>query len=351
MTAVEVPSDAKAYAEWRSTGKLPQAESAPAKKPSDTKAADNAVEGEGDGRAPEAADSETENHQGRKPGKAETRLNELLAQMREAGLSPSELKDFKKQYQRVQQQEQTSEKPAAEKKPVTEHTEKPQGLEPPKKPVEKDFKTWEEYEAARDKYVEDLAEFKANAAVEKDRAERRREAAEREMAVRLNAAKTKYKDDNADKTIVETAKEVFNDKTPVPAVIREVLNESEHLVDVLYVLGSDGEALGEFLDLCKTAPGKAMRKAILIEKLVMDELDGKGGGEKPAAETKETPTRGSDGKFVAPKKETKAPPPPRETSGRSGPVADERERAIESGDFASYRDAANRRDLARFQGR
>lgn len=340
---MEVPSDAKAYDAWRQTGKLPETKS------SDTKPVEKTDEGEGTGERQAPAESDTEKKQG-KPGKAESRLNELLAQMREAGLSPSELKDFKKQYQRVQAQEQPSEKPA-EKTPATERADKaPQGLEPPKKPQEKDFKTWEEYEAARDKYVEDLAEFKANAAVEKDRAERRREAAEREMAERLNAAKTKYKDDNADKTIVETAKELFNDKTPVPAVIREVLNESEHLVDVLYVLGSDGEALGEFLDLCKTAPGKAMRKAILIEKLVMDEL-GTGGGEKKPAAAKETPERNSDGKFVAPKKETKAPPPPRETSGRSGPVADERERAIESGDFASYRDAANRRDLARFQGR
>ena len=47
-----------------------------------------------------------------------------------------------------------------------------------KKPRAEDYadKTWEEYEAARDKYYEDLAESKAKAAVEADRRERQAEA-------------------------------------------------------------------------------------------------------------------------------------------------------------------------------
>lgn len=332
---IEVPSDATAYTEWRQTGKLPNAaESAPAKKSSDSAPSG---EEEGDRERESAPESETGKVSEHKPSKAERRLNELLEDLRKAGLSPAELKTFKREAAKAAAE--------PEAKPKSEPTAKPADDGAPKKPKEADFKTWEEYEAARDEYFEALADYKAQKAVESDRAKTRQEAAEREMTERLNQAKARYKDDNADQTIVAAAKEIFTQDSPVPAVIREVLNESEHLVDVLYTLGKDQESLSEFLDLCKTAPGKAMRKAVLIEKLVMEEL----GGEKVPAER--TPERGSDGKFVSSKKETKAPPPPKEVSGRSGPPSDERERAIESGDFASYRAAANRRDLARLQGR
>jgi hypothetical protein len=190
-----------------------------------------------------------------------------------------------------------------------------------------------------------MAEYKAEKRLERFQQEQRQAEAQRQMTERLNAAKVKYQDDSADQTIVNVAKEIFTADSQVPAVIREVLNESDHLVDVLYTLGRDAEGLSEFLDLCKTSPGQAMRKAVLIEKLVMEEL-----GNGKAAEAG-TPQRSSDGKFVSSKKETKAPPPPRETSGRSSAPADETERAVESGDFASFRAAANRRDLARLQGR
>ncbi len=340
---VEVPQDRATYDHWRATGETtkPQAASAPAKTSSDAKPVD-AGDGEGTGERQDAPESDTGKKQEHQPSKAERRLNELLADLKNAGLSPAELKTFKREAQKAAEPEKKADA-------VPEKTDKP-AIDPdaPKRPKESDFKTWEEYEAAKDEYIEKLADYKARKAVESDRAQQRNEAAQKEMLERLNGAKQRY-GDGADETIVETAKAIFQGGE-VPGVIREVLNESDVLVDVLYTLGKDAESLSEFLDLAKSSPGQAMRKAVLVEKLVREEL-AKGSG-KQAEAAAETPERGSDGKFVAtPKKETKAPPPPKETSGRSGPPPDETERAIESGDFASYRAAANRRDLARIQGR
>ena len=331
--AVEVPTERASYDHWRQTGEIkPQAESAPAKKSSDT-----SVEGEGTQASEKAAASEPEKKQEHKPSKAEARLNELLEDLRKAGYTPAELKSLRKA--------------AAEpiEKPKPEHTEKPAIDEKaPKRPQEKDFKTWEEYEAAKDTYLEEMADYKAQKRLEVYQSQQRQEAAQKEMTERLNAAKARY-GDGSDVTIVEAAKAIFQGQE-VPAVIREVLNESDVLIDVLYTLGKDAEGLAEFLDLAKTKPGAAMRKAILVEKLVSEEL-GKGGSKAAATES---PDRGSDGKFVSnkppEKKTTSAPPPPKETSGRSGPPADEVESAVKSDDFAAYRAAQNRKELLARKG-
>jgi len=259
--AVEVPTDRASYDHWRQTGEIkPQAESAPAKKSSDTKPA-AAGDEEGGEASRKATDSEPEKKsQEHQPSKAERRLNELLEDLRNAGLSPSELKTFKREAKEA----------AAKAEAPPEKTVKPVDDAAPKKPKESDVKNWEEYEAAKDEYIDKLAEYKAQQAVDKDRAERRQEAAQKEMQTRLDAAKARY-GDGSDVTIVEAAKAIFQDQA-IPGAIREVLNESDVLIDVLYTLGKDAEGLAEFLDLAKTKPGAAMRKAILVEKLVSEEL-------------------------------------------------------------------------------
>ena len=55
-------------------------------------------------------------------------------------------------------------------------------------------------------------------------------------------------------------------------------------------------------------------------------------------------------KFLPARKVTSAPPPPRETSGRSSPPPDAVKRAIDDGDFLSYRAEQNRRDIAKRKG-
>jgi hypothetical protein len=85
-----------------------------------------------------------------KRSNAETRLTELLADLKTAGLSPAELKTFKREVQQ-----------AAQPKATPETTVKPAVAEAPKKPKIDDFKTIDEYEDAKDKYYEDLTEQRA----------------------------------------------------------------------------------------------------------------------------------------------------------------------------------------------
>jgi hypothetical protein len=327
--AAQVPTDPKAYHEWRYGSAKPPAESAPAKK-SDAKPKGNA---EGDQESGTAAESEPAKAE-RQPSKAERRLNELLEDLKRAGLSPSELKTFKREA-RAAQEEQP--------KAAPERTVKaPAHSEAPKKPKQDDFDTWEKYEDARDKYFEDLADFKARHAVEQDRHSQRQEAAQKEMSERLTEAKKRYGDE-AETTIVGAAQAIFQDQA-IPGAIREVLNESSALVDVLYALGKDESDLDAFVEQCRTDPGAALRKAVLVEKLVLEELGKSSNGHA-------TPPRDGEGKFVAQgKRQSTAPPPARQVSGTAGPPVDETARAVEKGDFTTYRELANRRDLARFRG-
>jgi hypothetical protein len=324
-----VPTDPKAYQEWR-YGSRPPAESAPAKKPpSDAKPKGEA---EGDQASGTAAESESAKAAERQPpSKAEKRLNELLEDLRKAGLSPSELKTFK----RLSAQEDQA------KAPPEKRTEKaPANGDAPKKPKQEDYDTWEKYEDARDEYYDALAAFKARHAVEEDRQRQRQESAQKELTERLAEATKRYGEE-AETTIVGAAKSIFQDQA-IPGAIREILNESKALVDVLYALGKDESDLADFAEQCRTDPGAAIRKVVLVEKLVLEEL-GKAGKSEPA--------RDGDGKFVAQgKKQSNAPPPARQVSGNAGPPADEVARAVEKGDFTTFREARNRADIARFRG-
>ena len=148
--AIEVPRDGAAYAEWRQTGKLPEAkpaqpkgESAPSK------------ESTAEGREPKekvAPVSETGNKEQEKQkplrDNAASRLNELLEDLRKAGLTPAELKTFKREAQKATEQ-------VEQPKAAPEKTENPTEVKPPVKPKYEDFKTLVEYEAARAKYFED----------------------------------------------------------------------------------------------------------------------------------------------------------------------------------------------------
>lgn len=331
---IEVPQEPAAYAEWRHTGKLPEAKAAPAeKKTPKAEAAATSNESENDAPASEAGTTKQE----KKPrSTAETRLNELLADLKTAGLSPAELKTFKRQAQKAE----------TEQPKIPEQTAKP-AADPkaPERPKVDDFKTWEEYEAARDKYFEDLADYKARQAVESDRARQRAEAADREMQAKLAEAKTRYGED-ADTAIVASAQAVFGDREVSPGV-KAVLNDSPVLVDLMYALGSKSDEFQAFLNEARTNPAAAIRRAVLVEKLVQDELA------KSSPATGESQVRDESGKFqktTPAKKITEAPPPPREASGRSAAPPDESESAFSANDFARFRAAENRKDIARRKG-
>lgn len=329
----EFPTEPAARAEFLKSGNLPepkQEETQP--KGESAPPASAEPEKEPAESAPDSAAGKQEN------GKAAQRLNEILADLKRAGFTPAELKTFKRQAQaEAAKPAETTEAP----KP------KPQSLEPPTKPKQDDFDTWEKFQDAKDKYLEDYADYKAKLAVQEDRQARAAEQSQREMAGKLAEAKQRYGAD-AETAIREAASGVYGNKD-VPTAVKSMLEDSPVLLDVLYVLGSKPEEIQAFVELAKSNPGAAVRKVVVLEQLVEQELS-KGKG----ASTQETPERGEDGKFKPTPKKVTAPPPPEELNTRGSATTDPIEAAFRDaeskGDARAFIDAENRRDLARRKG-
>jgi hypothetical protein len=341
--AIKIPREGPAYAEWRQTGKLPaakpKAESTPAK--------ETPAEGEKPAENPAPA-SETGKSQEKKPrDSAAARLSELLEDLRKAGMTPNELKTFKREQQKTEQAAESGKPQAAEQ------TGKPAELKPPAKPKQEDFKTYDEYDAAKDKYYEDLADFKTAKAIEKYQQDQQRNAAQQSVHEKMTEAKGRYGDEAVG--IISATARAFTGDQQIPDAIKSLLDSSPVWTDLLYTLGSKPADLDSFIQLSKTDPMGAIRKVALMEELVKQELAK--GSKKPAADDAENSGAGSErdesGKFkkAAPEKqESNAPPPPKEVSGRGTPPPDEVDRAVKTSDFASFKRAQNAKDLARRRG-
>ncbi|HEY1896699.1 MAG TPA: hypothetical protein VGG62_10525 [Terracidiphilus sp.] len=309
------------------TGKLPAEkesssegdESAPSKKSA----------GEKPGKAAPASDAGNQRRQGRTD--ADTRKEELNREIRDLLAKRDALR-------------QEAAPPAKKEDVKAEPSTAPENGRPVK-PKQEDFDDWDKYDKAQDKYVEDLADWKAAQRIEATAQRQRQESLTAEMQKRLDSAKERYGEES-ETTITTTAKSIFSDDK-VPPAIKAALGRSEVIVDALYVIGSDATEFADFLKLAKTDPLEALRKWFTVEALVKEEL--KSGTTKAATE------RAPDGKFVAAEKAEKparreAPPPPRELNGNAAPPGDERERAAKTNDFRSFKADADRRDVARFKG-
>jgi hypothetical protein len=126
-----------------------------------------------------------------------------------------------------------------------------------------------------------------------------------------------------------------------------MIDQSEVWSDIVYTLGSKSEELQSFIKLAKENPGMAIRKVVLIEHLIGQELS-KGG--KPEAKSEATDTaRDESGRFQKSpeKEESDAPRPPREVSGRGTPPSDEVDSAVKANDFRRFQQSQNAKDMAR----
>jgi hypothetical protein len=363
--ALEVPRDKAAYAEWRKTGKMPGAkpnegQAAASADSSGSSAGDDVAAGGEVDLASEAGTSKQERGRAEtsvvKPSRdnAATRLNELLGDLKRAGLTPAELKSFKREAQAATPAAAApSAAPPAAATPAAQ-APAPQTLEAPKKPKVEDFDSYEKYEEARDQYHADQTRFEIAKALEGERTRAADAEAERRNAAMLADATERYGADAGD--VIKNAAAQLVSTAEMPGVIRAMLGDSPVLGDLLYVMGSKGE-LAAFIDLAKRSPGEAVRKLAIVEHLVKEELASKRAG-KSAASGDGVPARANDGTFVkadgaAPpaKKVTNAPAPPSETGGRSAAPPDEVEAATKAQDFRAFRRAANERDLAARSGR
>jgi len=323
--ALQVPHDAEGYLQWRMTGEIPEqpkkAESAAADAPKEEKS-------EAKSEAAAKPESETGGQEHKKGGKksAEERIAQLTART----------KELEARLEAASKPEATKANEKAE--PAAKPQEK---LEAPKKPLLKDFKSYDEYETAKDKYYEDLADYRAALKLAEFRQQQVQQAKSQELQTKLTDARARY--ENADAVIAPAAKSIMED-AQIPGVVKAMVDDSPVMIDLLYVLGSKAEELSQFVTLAKTQPLAAMRTVAAMEQMIQAELG------------KSEQNRGADGKFSkseekAPeKKETKAPPPEKVLGGGS-PPADEAEAALKAGNFREFKRIENQRDLERRKGR
>lgn len=331
--------DPAAYQHWRQTGEIKQAkESKPTKDAEPAPAKQSPADAEQAEGKSAASEAEHKTQEKPKPQRSEaaTRLEELLADIKRAGLTPAELKTFKREAAAQAKQSETTAQPPA------------QQPEPLKKPKLADFQSWEEFEAARDKYDEQRTTQAIQRAIQEDRAQQAQRAAAEQAAAKLAEAKQRYGAE-AEPAILATNQRIFNDQSIHPAV-KGLINDSPVIADLLYVMGSKPEDFDEFVKLAQTNPGQAIRKVVLLESLVTDELK----KQQTATATNGNANgqaRDESGQFVKaapPAKPVKeAPPPATEVSGKSSPPKDALEAAFDRDDFRAFRNEANRQDRAR----
>ena len=348
----EIPkAGTEAYAEWRmNSGRTPDEPKAEADgdgKPKEEAPAPSSSEPS----APEAGSKQDKQKQQRRSNEGD-RISEILSDVKALGLKPSDLKlsreEFAKRFAPADsgQRSAISDQPKAESPKLTAES----SLQPPKKPEFKDFNgDYDAFDAAKDKYFEDLADYKAKAAVEAERIAQAQREQQKTFRQKLDEAKERYGAE-ADQAIVKVAQQISGDKQIHPAV-KVLLDESPVLADLLYVMGSEPEEFADFMKEARERPGIALRRAVLLEKLVQDELAKNGSATAPKRDAE-------TGQFVAAekaekppvKKTTAAPAPPSEVSGRGSPPVDEQERASKEEDFRTFRAIDNRRALARIRG-
>jgi hypothetical protein len=328
------------YAEWRTTGKLPEKKQPKA----DPGPADKVKEPTSDAADPETASKPQEQHTGRKrKPDAEARIRELTEENRQ----------LKEEREKV--------KPAAEQpKPAQQARE--HALTRPKPTSDAKGSDGNPKYATYEEYVEDLTDWKAEqreAMQQRDQAEK---ASMAEIAKQLESARTLYGKEEADKVIYPTNKAISEDQA-IPVGVKEILGESEVFPHILFTIGSDPDELAAFIQMAKTKPGKAMRYIAKVESLIEDELAGKTAAEPAAAATIQT-GKDADGKFTSAEKPQapakrgpeSTPPPPLEVGGRGAGTMDESARALsklKDGDSNAFRDylrAENAKELRRRRG-
>lgn len=355
----EIPSEPKANLEWRKSGKLPgeaategtpKADSTPANKNASASASEESA-------AETAAASATAPKQEKaKQPRADDRLTELLADLRKAGLTPAELKTFKREAAAAAKTETAPANAAPEK------TVNPQGPVEPVEPTQKDTKadgtpkyaTWEEFDADHRKYVRDYSQYVAKMAVAEDRQARAAEAQQQTLAQKVTEAKGRY-GDQTEATIGNATRAIMAE-AEIPVAVRALIDGSPVLVDVMFALGSDTAELDAFIDLAKRDPAAAIRKFVLLEHLTTEELaKSTAGGKAGAAAEGAGAERDADGKFVSQKTtpaktRIAAPPPPEELNTRGSAPPDPTEAALRNDDFAAFKAAEDRKDIARRRG-
>lgn len=293
-------------------------------KKAESAAADTSKETKTEDAADSAANKTQKNH--RKPDlNAETRIKELLARATKA---ERELEEARKPKETKPAESSTAKQ--AEQKPAEPAPTRPKPTMADKGPDGKP--KYASYEV----YNEDLVDWKVE---QRDAArEREQQATQAKQALgkQLEEARGRYTDfDSVTKPLIQEMLE-----PDIPREVFAVINDSPVLADLLYRIGGTEASKTDFLETCRTNPGKALRVALLMEQEITAEL-AKG---KAAATVKKVGEGEAEATSAAVK--PRAPKPPAEVGGRGAPGEDALISAAKSGDFRSFDAEQTRRVMA-----
>ena len=292
------------YIRYRETDEVPErftpaekAESATADAPEETA---ETTEAERSEDAPEPEPEETQEQHPQKKTAAEKRILQLLAEKKE-----------------LQRKLDAAAKPTQSDSSTARAPRQPQN--------------YQEYRQTFDpsRFIEEFAKANPQASYEAATAamadhlldvrerfrdiEQRVNAEKQALDAKVSEARERYEDFDDIKASF-LSKTISDKGTPlIPLPVLGIINDSEVLPDLLYVIGSDEAELAKFVDMAKANPNKAIRYVARVESLIADELS------KPA----ETQQRGENGQFKAPeKRQTTAPKPPSPVGGGSSRTFD-----------------------------
>jgi hypothetical protein len=289
----------------------------------DAAAADTSKETKSDDAADSAAKSKQETH--RKPG-AEDRIKELIAKNKKLETDLEEARKPKE----TKAADSSTAKPEAKPAPAPVTRPKPAQADKTADGKAK-YATYEEF-------IEDLSDWKAEQRIEGLKREQQVAQQRQTLGRQLEEARGRYADfDTVTKPLIT---EML--KPDIPPAVFAVINDSPVLADLLYTLGGTEATKADFLDACRTNPGKALRVALLVEQEVTKEL-AKGKGGAGGAGKKEGE---GEGESTPAAKQPRAPKPPTEVGGRGAPGEDALVSASKAGDFRAFDAEQTRRAVA-----
>jgi hypothetical protein len=337
-TTAVPPRDEAGYAEWRLKGTV--VEKQPKPKTEAPAPSSESAEGEQpeEKTASDSEPGEKKQEPQRRRDTAADRLQELLGDLKRAGLTPSELKTFKRE---AQQQAAQQQPPQTSANPPQPKPEPPKEL---KAPVLDEYKSWEEFRKAELEYNQQSTRQIVQQAMREFLAQQAQAQAQQAANQRLEEAEKRYGPE-ARSTIASSAQGLFGNER-IPDDIKRIVNNSPVIADLLYVMGSNAGELQEFLNLAQTNPDEALRKTVLLEHMVKEEL-----AKNKQPSNGHEAERDESGRFVKNAPAKAAPPPAREVSGKASPPPNDVDAAFQRNDVRAYINAANRRDLAAFKGR
>ncbi len=205
------------------------------------------------------------------------------------------------------------------------------------------FKTYAEYEDAKDEWLrkETLREFSETSARSAQETQAQQQFQERAAALnqKFDAVRAKYAD--FDQVALSEGLTI-----PAGSVTELFIHDSDHAGEVLYHLGQHPEILQGFYRNYDPKTGKfesLMTPQRQFRKLMEVEAQVSGGGSRSGGNG----DGGRNSSSSSARPVTQASPPAHQVSGSGAVGKDAVEQAVEEGDFETYAKAQNARELAR----